>query len=150
MRLKKTKRKSRRSGRGDPESDGDHRGYERKNGDVRCPHWPGHESSFVDLGPVAEAEEGESSLPQSPGAQEGGAVRSLHFGVGDPVAEPWSQAKWRGDKAVRTVSREPFAAGAFADGWAGEAGSGCRSAEESAAGRVVSAGGGVGYGWNRI
>ena len=46
---------------------------------------------LVDLGSVAGPEEGESSLPQSPGTEEGGAVRSCHFGGGDPVA--WTMAR---------------------------------------------------------
>jgi len=90
---KKTGRKSRRTGRGNPESDGDHRGDKRENRDALWDDLPGDEDSIGDLGPVAEEEEGESSPPQSPGAEEGGAVRSLHVGGGDPVAEPWHKAK---------------------------------------------------------
>ncbi len=99
---------------------------------------------------MAEAEEGESFPHQSPGAQEAGAVRSLHSGCGDPVAGPWPQAKWRGDKAVRAVSGQPLASGAFTDGWAGETGYGIESAEESAANRLAGARGGVGHGCNGI
>src|SRR4030042_1778143 len=94
-RRKKTKGERRRARRGDRESDGDHRGDERKNRDVLWDDLPGYESSFADLGPVAKAEEGESSPPQSSGAQEAGAVRSLHSGCGDPVAGPWCQG-WCG------------------------------------------------------
>jgi len=93
MRLKKTKRNSRRAGRGDPESDGDLRGDQRKNRDALWDDLPGDEGSIGDLGPVAAEEKGESSLPQSTGAEEGGAVRSLHSGCGDPVVRPWQEAK---------------------------------------------------------
>jgi hypothetical protein len=72
--LKKTKGKSRKPGRDDPQSDEDHRRYQGANGDARCHHLPGHEDPFVDFGPVAAAEEGKLSLRQSTWSQEGGAV----------------------------------------------------------------------------
>jgi len=71
---KKTKGKSRKPGRGDPQSDGDHRGYQGAHGDALWNHLPGHESAWVDLGPMAASEEGKSPHPQSTGSQEGGAV----------------------------------------------------------------------------
>src|SRR4030042_399276 len=49
-RQKKTKGERRRARRGDRESDGDHRGDERKNRDVLWDDLPGYESSFADLG----------------------------------------------------------------------------------------------------
>jgi len=93
MRLKKTRRKSRRTGRGDPESDRDHRGDKRENRDALWDDLPGDEDSIGDLGPVAEKGEGEPSPPQSPGPEEGGAVRSLHFRGGDPAAGAWHKTK---------------------------------------------------------
>jgi hypothetical protein len=72
--LKKTKGKSRRPGRGDLESGGDHRGYQKVYEDARCDYLPGPESPWVDHEAVASSEEGKPSLPPSTGSQEGGAV----------------------------------------------------------------------------